>query len=49
MRRSSPATARTGRYLLPAKLGPGSYRLDVIATDGAGNRTAVSVRFTVGA
>lgn len=36
-------------YLLPAKLGSGSYRLDAIATDGAGNRTVVSVRFTVGA
>jgi len=36
-------------YLLPAKLGPGSYRLDAIATDGAGNRAVVSVRFTVGA
>lgn len=36
-------------FLLPAKLGAGSYRLDAIATDGAGNRTVVSVRFTVGA
>jgi hypothetical protein len=36
-------------YLLPAKLGPGSYRLDAIATDGAGNRRALSVAFTVGA
>ncbi len=36
-------------YLLPAKLGAGSYRLDVIATDGAGNRRALSVAFTVGA
>lgn len=36
-------------YLLPAKLGPGSYRLDVIATDGAGNRRTLSVAFTVGA
>ncbi|HEX4806222.1 MAG TPA: DUF4430 domain-containing protein [Conexibacter sp.] len=35
-------------YLLPAKLGKGSYRLDVIATDGAGNRRALSVAFTVG-
>lgn len=36
-------------YLLPAKLGVGSYRLDAIATDGAGNRRALSVVFTVGA
>jgi len=36
-------------YLLPAKLGAGSYRLDVIATDGAGNRRTLSVTFTVGA
>jgi len=35
-------------YLLPAKLGPGSYRLDVIAADGAGNRRTLSVAFTVG-
>lgn len=36
-------------YLLPAKLGAGSYRLDVVATDGAGNRRTLSVAFTVGA
>lgn len=36
-------------FLLPAKLGAGGYRLDAIATDGAGNRTVVSVRFSVGA
>jgi hypothetical protein len=36
-------------YLLPAKLGPGRYGLLVIATDKAGNRTRVKVRFTVGA
>lgn len=36
-------------YLLPAKLAAGSYRLDVIATDGAGNRRTLSVAFTVGA
>jgi len=35
-------------YLLPAKLGAGSYRLDAIATDGAGNRRALSLAFTVG-
>ncbi|HZV73737.1 MAG TPA: hypothetical protein VFF79_08485 [Conexibacter sp.] len=34
-------------YLLPAKLAPGSYGLLVIATDKAGNRTRVTVRFTV--
>lgn len=34
-------------YLLPAKLGPGAYRLAVAATDGPGNRRVVSVRFTV--
>jgi len=36
-------------YLLPAKLGTGSYRLDAIATDGAGNRRVLSVAFRVGA
>lgn len=36
-------------YLLPAKLGAGRYRLDVVATDGAGNRRTLSVAFTVGA
>jgi hypothetical protein len=35
-------------FLLPAKLGPGSYRLDAIATDGAGNRRVLHVAFTVG-
>jgi hypothetical protein len=34
-------------YLLPAKLGAGSYRLDAIATDGAGNRRVVHVGFSV--
>jgi hypothetical protein len=36
-------------FLLPGKLGVGSYRLDAIATDGAGNRRALHVTFTVGA
>jgi hypothetical protein len=35
-------------FLLPAKLGPGSYRLDAIATDAAGNRRVLHVAFTVG-
>jgi hypothetical protein len=34
-------------YLLPARLGPGSYRLVVIATDDALNRRIVRLRFTV--
>jgi hypothetical protein len=34
-------------YLLPARLGPGSYRLAVIATDDALNRLVVRVRFVV--
>jgi hypothetical protein len=34
-------------YLLPAKLGPGTYGLLVIATDKAGNRTRMKVVFTV--
>jgi hypothetical protein len=34
-------------YLLPARLGPGSYRLVVIATDDPGNRRILRVRFTV--
>jgi hypothetical protein len=34
-------------FLLPAKLGPGGYRLDAIATDGAGNRRTLHVAFTV--
>lgn len=34
-------------FLLPAKLGTGGYRLDAFATDGAGNRRALTIRFTV--
>lgn len=34
-------------YLLPAKLAPGSYGLAVIATDDAGNRMRMRVRFVV--
>jgi hypothetical protein len=34
-------------YLLPARLGPGSYRLVVIATDDALNRRILHVRFVV--
>lgn len=34
-------------YLLPARLAPGRYGLLVVATDKAGNRTRVKVRFTV--
>ena len=34
-------------YLLPAKLGTGSYVLDVSATDTAGNRTSKRIRFQV--
>jgi hypothetical protein len=34
-------------YLLPARLGPGSYRLVVIATDDPGNRRVLRIRFTV--
>ncbi|HMJ01521.1 MAG TPA: hypothetical protein VK506_01195 [Conexibacter sp.] len=34
-------------FLLPSRLGPGSYLLDVWATDGAGNTRKVRVRFTV--
>jgi hypothetical protein len=34
-------------YLLPARLGPGSYRLDVIAADDAGNRAVRHLAFTV--
>jgi hypothetical protein len=35
-------------YLLPAKLAPGAYVLDVRATDGAGNRRSLRIRFRVG-
>jgi hypothetical protein len=38
---------RRWSYLLPAKLKPGRYGLLVIASDTAGNRTRVKVRFTV--
>jgi hypothetical protein len=34
-------------YLLPARLAPGRYGLLVVATDEAGNRTRVKVRFAV--
>jgi hypothetical protein len=34
-------------YLLPARLSPGSYGLLVVATDKAGNRSRVAVRFSV--
>ncbi|HEU4702740.1 MAG TPA: hypothetical protein VFS37_09685, partial [Conexibacter sp.] len=34
-------------YLLPARLGPGSYRLVVIATDDPGNRRLLRIHFTV--
>lgn len=34
-------------FLLPRRLGVGAYRLDVRATDGAGNARTVSVRFKV--
>ncbi len=34
-------------FLLPSRLGPGSYVLDVWATDGAGNTRKVRVRFVV--
>jgi len=34
-------------YLLPARLGPGSYRLVVIATDDALNRRVLRLRFVV--
>jgi len=34
-------------YLLAARLGPGGYRLVVYATDDAGNRRVVALRFTV--
>jgi Bacterial Ig-like domain len=34
-------------YLLPARLATGGYRLVVVATDKAGNRTRVAVRFEV--
>jgi len=34
-------------YLLPARLAPGTYRLVVIATDDAGNRQVLRVRFVV--
>ncbi|MGN6187736.1 MAG: hypothetical protein ACTHOE_02455 [Conexibacter sp.] len=34
-------------YLLPARLAAGSYRLVVIATDGAGNRRVLRVHFVV--
>lgn len=34
-------------FLLPRRLGPGSYRLDVRATDDAGNARTVQVRFAV--
>ncbi|MBS1870290.1 MAG: DUF4430 domain-containing protein [Actinobacteria bacterium] len=37
----------TWSFLLPQRLGAGSYRLDAIATDGAGNRRVLHVRFTV--
>jgi Domain of unknown function (DUF4430) len=36
-------------FLLPARLAPGRYRLDAIATDGAGNRRVLHVRFRVSA
>ena len=36
-------------YLLPSRLAAGRYRLTVIATDDAGNRRVVTVRFAVGA
>lgn len=34
-------------FLLPARLGPGAYVLDVWATDGAGNTRKVRTRFSV--
>ncbi len=40
---------RRWSFLLPARLTPGRYRLDAIATDGAGNRRVLHVRFRVSA